>query len=150
MTLSAWIDRYMNRGRLYRRERSLDQPEHVLSDGLEAAGRLPGLAPAGQPVQNLFDVTVPRATFQYEYQLRDFIGQVTEMKFVYPPGGDSMPTNLFPLAVTNATAAELMLFYQGHLTNSLRITVDESRQQIRCEPTPLEKVKRWVRQKLHL
>jgi len=109
---------------------------------------VPNLPAGNQPVQNLFDVPVPMVKFQTEYQLRDYIGQLTQMKFAYFSAGNTMPTNVFPMVLTNVTAADLLALYQRHLTNNLMVAVDEKKLEIRVEPTPLERAKRWVRQKL--
>jgi len=109
---------------------------------------IPNLPAAGQPVENLFEVHIPEVQIGSEYELRELIGQMTQMTFVYPPGGDVMPTSLFPLTFTNITPAQLLVEYGGYLTNGYGVIVDEQKQEIRVDPTQFEKVKRWIRQKL--
>ena len=111
---------------------------------------VPSLSAGNLPVANLFDVHVPLAQFRGEYELRQFIGEVTQMNFAYPPGGDTMPTNLFPLTVTNTTPALLLVEYRRQLTNGCTVVVDEVKQEIHVEPTQAEKIRRWMKQNLHL
>lgn len=111
---------------------------------------IPNLPAAGLPAANLFDVAIPRLEILREYELRDVIEDMTQMRFAYPPGGNMVPTNLFPLTLTNVTPAGLMAIYRSHLTNNCTIVVDEARQEIRIEPTQFEKIRRWVKQKLRL
>jgi len=109
---------------------------------------IPNLPNTTKPVANLFDVAIPRVQIQQEYQLRDVIGNMTQMTFVYPPFGDTMPAGLFPLDFTNITPAQLLVEYAGYLTNGYGVVVDEKKNEIRVEPTQFEKLKRWIKQKL--
>lgn len=111
---------------------------------------LPNLPAGNQNVADLFSVTAPEVQFEREYELRDFIGSLTQLRFAYPPGGDSIPTNQFPMSFTNVTPAQLLAEYRRHLTNGCTVIVDEAKQEIRVEPTLSEKVKRWIREKLQL
>lgn len=106
--------------------------------------------PSGQSVANLFEVPIPLVTFNRQYELRDYIGSITQMKFQYPSLGDNMPTNLFPMTVTNTTPAELLTLYRRNITNTMTVVVDQKKQEIRLEPTLWEKALRWVKQKLKL
>jgi len=110
---------------------------------------VPGL-PVMSAGSNLFDTPIPLARADHEYQLREFIGDSTQMRFPYPSGGDQLPTNLFPLTLTNVTPGDLLTFYRRNMTNFDTLVVDERKLEIRVEPTPLEKAKRWVKQKLRL
>jgi hypothetical protein len=56
-----------------------------------------------------------------------------------------MPTNLFPFSITNTTPLQLMETYRHHLAKRWTITVDEPKQEIRIELTPMEKAKQWVK-----
>ena len=107
---------------------------------------IPNLPVVGQPMANLFDVRIPDVQIQREYELRDIIGNMTEMTFAYPPFGDTMPTSLFPMHFTNVTASELLVEYDRYLTNSYRVIADDKKNEIRVEPTQFEKVKRWIQQ----
>ncbi len=106
------------------------------------------LPAVGQPVANLFDVRIPDVQIRNEYQLREVIGNVTEMNFAYPPFGDTMPTSLFPMNFTNVTPARLLVEYDRYLTNGYGVIVDEKKNEIRVEPTRFEQVKRWIQRKL--
>jgi hypothetical protein len=107
--------------------------------------RLPG---AKQNYANLFDVPVPLVNFGREYELREFVADLTQMKFSYPSIGDTMPTNLFPMTLTNVTPAEVLALYRRNITNTFTVVVDAQKQEIRVEPTMFEKARRWVMQKL--
>jgi hypothetical protein len=109
---------------------------------------IPGLPGAKQSYANLFEVPVPRVNFSREYDLRDFIGSLVQMEFRYPSIGDTMPTNLFPLTLTNTTPAEMLALYRRNMTNTFIVVVDAQKQEIRVEPTMFEKARRWVMQKL--
>jgi hypothetical protein len=111
---------------------------------------IPSLPGAGQSYANLFEVPVPRVNFSREYELREFIGGVTQMEFRYPSIGDTIPTNLFPMSLTNVTPAEILALYRRNITNTFTVVVDEKKLEIRVEPTPFEKAKRWLKQKLRL
>ena len=109
---------------------------------------IPNLPSAGQNVANLFETPIPLAVIDSEYELRELIGGLTQMEFRYPSFGYSIPTNVFPVTLTNATPADLMTFYRRNLTNNCTFVVDEKKQEIRFEPTLLEKARQWVKQKL--
>lgn len=111
---------------------------------------IPNLPPEYQHVANLFDVRIPRVKVQREYDLQRLISDATQMKFAYTRWQSGMQTNSFPLDLTNVTPAQLVHIYQGNLTNGCMVVVDEQKQEIRVEPTPLEKVKSWLKQKLRL
>ena len=78
------------------------------------------------------------------------IGVATQLRFFRPADADTMTTNLFPMVLTNVTAAQLLAVYRQHLTNGCTVVVDEMKQEIRVEPTQAEKIKRWLKQKLRL
>jgi hypothetical protein len=86
--------------------------------------------------------------FGREYELREFVADLTQMKFSYPSIGDTMPTNLFPMTLTNVTPAEVLTLYRRNITNTFTVVVDAQKQEIRVEPTMFEKARRWVMQKL--
>lgn len=111
---------------------------------------IPNLPAAGQNATNLFEVTVPLATLQREDELRELVRAITQMNFRYPPGGDLMPTNLFPMALTNVTPAELVAIYQHGITNSYTLLVDEAKQEIRFEMIWYDKFKQWLKRMLRL
>lgn len=111
---------------------------------------LPNPPAASQSPANLFDVRVPLVKFDREYAIREFLGGLTQMKFRYPQIGDTMPTNLFPMSLTNVTPADLLAIYRRNMTNTCTVVVDDQKHEIRIEPTLMEKTKRWVEQKLKL
>jgi hypothetical protein len=111
---------------------------------------LPNLPGSQQNYANLFEVPVPLMEFRRDYELREFIGGMTQMKFRYSSLDGPMPTNLFPMMLTNVTPAEILALYRRNITNTLTVVMDEKKQEIRVEPTMLEKAKRWVKQKLKL
>lgn len=110
---------------------------------------IPALATATGGL-NLFETIIPLVKVDREYELRDMIGDLTQMRFQHPRGGNQLPTNLFPVTLTNVTPGDLLTFYRRNMTNMNTVVVDEKKQEIRVEPTLYEKAKRWVKQKLRL
>jgi len=106
---------------------------------------IPNLPAAGMGVSNLFDVPIPRVTLERKNEMLDLIGVATQLRFTYPADGDAMTTNMFPMMLTNVTPAQLLAVYHRHLTNGCTAVVDEQKNEIRVEPTQLEKVKRWLK-----
>jgi hypothetical protein len=111
---------------------------------------LPNLPPEYQHVDNLFDVRLPQVQIDYEYEFQRAIEQTTQMKFRYTPFTVNMPTNMFPMLRTNVTPAELLAEYRRNLTNTCTVVVDEQKNEIRVELKQVEKLKQWLRNKLHL
>ena len=111
---------------------------------------IPNLPAEYQNVDNLFNLRIPQVNIEREYELQQLLGDATQMKFAYSAWGNELPTNVFPMVLTNVTPAQLLAVYRQHLTNGCTVVVDEKKQEIRVEPTQAEKVKRWVKQKLRL
>jgi len=111
---------------------------------------IPKLPPASQNISNLFDVPIPLVQINSEDYLCAMIARPTQMRFRCLGTCPSMPTNLFPLTLTNATPADLLTLYRQSITNAYTVVVDDQKHEIRVELTPLEKAKGWVKQKLKL
>ncbi len=52
------------------------------------------------------------------------------------------------LAETNTTPAQLLAEYRRQPTNGWIVVVDEPRNELRLQFSPLEKIRRWLKQKL--
>jgi hypothetical protein len=109
---------------------------------------IPGLPPQNWQVRNLFAVRIPAVRLEREDDLRRLIGKVTEMEFVYPPFGDIMPKESFPILRTNTTPADLLAEYTRHMPWGFHLVVDEKRQELRPQQTDLAKAVTWVKQHL--
>ncbi len=107
-----------------------------------------GLPAENQQVRNLFKVRIPAVRLEREDDLRRLIGGVTEMDFAYPPFGDIVPKENFPMLRTNTTPAELLAEYIRYMPRGFRLAVDEQKQEIRLQKTDLAKAVTWVKQQL--
>lgn len=110
---------------------------------------LPDLPLSNRKVRDLFQVRVPRVHFEYEFQLRQFISDVTEMNFVYGLT-NVIPPQYFPATFTNTTPLALLDQYRRFLPVGYRFVVDPPKHQIRVELTKFAAFWRWLKQRLHL
>lgn len=109
---------------------------------------IPNLPAENQNVDNLFNVRIPRVKITREYQLRELLEGTTQMRFAHTSWQNGVPTNMFPMLRTNVTPAQLIAEYRQSLTNRCTVVVDGKKNEIRVEPTRLEKIKQWLKLKL--
>jgi hypothetical protein len=105
---------------------------------------LPNLPPENQNLADLAQVRIPRARFADEYQLRQFLGEVTQMSFNYSLT-NVIPAQNFPASFTNTSPAELLGTYRRWLPSGYVFVFDPPKNEIRVELT--KPMKAWLRLK---
>lgn len=108
---------------------------------------LPGLPAENADVANLFDLQLPYVSMRYEHDLQDWVQDVLQLK-IDSTARPAYPTGAFPMAFTNATAADLFQVWISHHPRGLSAGVNPGAQTLEVRKSGsaalLERVRQWL------
>lgn len=105
---------------------------------------LPGPLPQNGQVDNLFLLKMPHISFEYEYQLREFIWQAAQLQDTYSfSSNPAFPPGFFPLELRDATVLDALEIYQRYFPDEPQVKIDPATLSMKLESPPMDNW--WIR-----